>query len=126
MKELLLYNLNSSKGQQIKQLCTLLKIKFRSVQPEEYLEPVGALAGIKGIEPTGTPFTGASFTDEMLIFVNFDDPSLHQFLTRYRQEGIIKVELKAGLTPHNILWNSIQLRNELKSEHDELEKTAGR
>lgn len=126
MKELLAYNLNNSKGAQIEQLCAALNIRLRNIKPEQYLEPVGAMAGIKGIELTGIPFTDVPFRDEMLIFVEFDDASLHGFLNSYRQAGIGKVELKAGLTPHNLLWNSIQLRNELKSEHDELEKESGR
>lgn len=121
MEEVLLYNLNNKKGQQIKQLCTLLKIGFKTITPELYLETIGALAGIRGFEKTGVLNTSLAFTDEILLFVNFDDKTLHNFLSRYRQEGIEKVELKAGLTPYNIVWNSIQLRNELRSEHNELE-----
>lgn len=126
MKELLLYNLENSKGAQIEQLCKELGIQFRDVLPQQYLEPVGALAGIKGIELTGIPFTGDPFRDEMLVFSGFDDASLRRFLDSYRLAGIAKVELKAGLTSHNVLWDSIQLRNELKSEHDELERGSGR
>lgn len=122
MKEILLYNLDNEKGKQIKQLCTLLKIRFKTVAPEDYLEPIGSLAGIKEIEKINIPFTGTPFKDEMLVFVDFDDRSLRDFLSRYRQADIKKVELKAGLTPHNIIWNSIQLHNELKQEHDELEQ----
>lgn len=120
MGKILLYNLKNEKRQQIEQLCSFMKIDFEMIKPEEYLEPIGALAGIKGIEKAGIPYTDIPFTEELLLFAGFNDKSLHDFLTRYRQAGISKIDLKAGLTPHNLLWNSIQLRNELRQEHDEL------
>ncbi len=122
MEEILFYNLDNEKGKQIKQLCTLLKIPFKSVPREDYLEPIGAIAGIKSIERKHIPFEGQAFTDEMIVFKNFSDEVLEDFLRRYRQAGIEKVNLKAGLTPYNITWNSIQLRDELMREHEEMSK----
>lgn len=121
MEEIFLYNLDNEKGKAVKQLCTLMKIRFKSVSREDYLEPIGAIAGIKGVERTNVPFDGQAFSDEIILFKNFSDEVLYDFLKRFRQAGIEKVELKAGLTPYNITWNSIQLRDELKREHDELE-----
>lgn len=122
MEEVLLYNLDTDKGRQIKQLCTLMKIPFKTVSREDYAEPVGAVAGIKGVERKNIPFDGQAFTDEIIIFKNFTDKVLKDFLTRYRQAGIEKVNLKAGLTPYNVMWNSFQLRDELMREHEELSK----
>ena len=122
MEEVLLYNLDNEKGKRIKELCALLKIRFKSVLRNDYLEPIGAIAGIKGIEHKNIPFDGQAFTDEMIVFKNFDDKALEDFLRRYRQAGIEKVNLKAGLTPYNITWNSLQLRDELMREHEELSK----
>ena len=124
MEGILLYNLDNAKGQQIKQLCTLLKIRFKSISPDMYAEPIGALAGIKGVEKNNTPFTALPFTDEILLFLNFTDEALWSFLSKYREAGIEKVELKAGLTPYNLTWDSVQLRNELKKEHDEIEQNS--
>lgn len=122
MQQILLYNLEGTKAQQIKQLCTLQKIRFKSIAPEQYMETVGSLAGVTGMEKTNTPFTGTPFADEMLVFVNFSDESLWDFLSRYRKAGIEPIRLKAGLTPHNVTWNSIQLRDELMREHEEITK----
>lgn len=122
MEEVLLYNLDNEKGKRIKELCALLKIRFKSVLRNDYLEPIGAIAGIKGVEHKNIPFDGQAFTDEMIVFKNFDDKTLEDFLRRYRQAGIEKVNLKAGLTPYNITWNSLQLRDELMREHEELSK----
>ena len=58
----------------------------------------------------------------MIVFKNFSDKVLEDFLRRYRQSGIEKVALKAGLTPYNIVWNSFQLRDELMREHEEMSK----
>ncbi len=120
MEEILLYNLDGDKGRRIKQLCVLLKIRVKTVLREDYLEPIGAIAGIKGVERKNVSFDGQAFTDEMIVFKNFSDHSLQNFLTRYRQAGIEKVNLKAGLTPYNIMWNSFQLRDELMREHEEM------
>lgn len=122
MEEILLYNLNNEKGRQIKELCTLLKIRFKSVLPADYLEPIGAIAGIRGIEKKNIPFSGQAFTDEMMVFKNFTDKVLEDFLRHYRQADIEKVDLKAGLTPFNLTWDSFQLRDELMREHEELSK----
>lgn len=122
MQQILLYNLEGKKAQQIKQLCTLQKIRFKSIAPEQYMETIGSLAGVVGMEKTNTPFTGVPFTDEMLVFVNFNDEALWDFLSRYRKAGIELINLKAGLTPHNVTWNSIQLRDELMREHEEIKK----
>lgn len=120
MEEVLLYNLEGEKGKRIKQLCVLLKIRVKTVSREDYLEPVGAVAGIKGVERKNVPFAGQAFSDEMIVFKNFSDQALQNFLARYRQAGIEKVNLKAGLTPYNIMWNSFQLRDELMREHEEM------
>lgn len=122
MQQILLYNLEGKKAQQIKQLCTLQKIRFKSIAPEQYMETIGSLAGVAGMEKTNVPFTGVPFPDEMLVFVNFNDEALWDFLSRYRKAGIEPINLKAGLTPHNVTWNSIQLRDELMKEHEEIKK----
>lgn len=122
MQQVLLYNLEVKKGQEIKQLCTLMKIRFKSISSDQYMETIGSLAGVVGMEKTNVSFTETAFTDEMLVFVNFNDESLWDFLSRYRKAGIEPINLKAGLTPHNVTWNSIQLRDELIKEHQEIEK----
>ena len=58
MEEVLLYNLDNEKGNRIKQLCALMKIRFKSVSRVDYLEPIGAIAGIKGVERKNIPFKG--------------------------------------------------------------------
>lgn len=122
MEEVLLYNLDNEKGRLVKQLCTLMKVRFKAVAREDYLEPVGAIAGIKGVARKGLCYEGPAFPDEMMVFKGFSDKMLKNFLDRYRQAGIGKVDLKAGLTPYNIGWNSLELHDELVREHEDMQK----
>lgn len=122
MEEILLYNLEGEKGKQIRQLCAEMKIRFKSIPAGQYGEPIGALVCTERMEKTGIPFTGIPFQDEMILFAGFEDDRLRNFLSRYYQAGIGKVSLKAALTPYNVKWNSAELHNELKREHEELEK----
>ena len=55
-----------------------------------------------------------------LLFNGFDNQMLGDFLTEYRKAGIEKINLKATITPYNLSWNSLQLRDELNREHEEL------
>ncbi|MEG1839004.1 MAG: DUF3783 domain-containing protein, partial [Bacteroidaceae bacterium] len=58
----------------------------------------------------------------MIVFVDFDDESLWDFLSRCRKANIESTDLKAGLTPYNVTWDSFQLRDELAREHEEMQK----
>ena len=54
-KSILMYNLNSEKGRKIKMLCLKNRIRIREVRPEQYLEPIGYLAGMKEVSSDGFP-----------------------------------------------------------------------
>ena len=117
MQTVYLYNLHNPKGVSIRRLCGAMGIPVVEVSSQEYLQPIGALAGLPGFFRTPQRLEGVAFSDEMMLFQDFDDTALSRFHTRYREAGIAKVDLKAGLTPHNIFWNSLQLHDELMEEH---------
>ena len=123
MKELLLYNLDTPKGREIELLCRQMRIAYKHIPAADYLEHIGTLAGISGFRRIGLPFTGIPFTDEIVLFKNFDNTSLNLFLDKYRTVGIPPVFLKAGLTPTNIHWNSLQLHKELTEEYQALARS---
>lgn len=115
----LLYNLNQSeKGKKIKYVLIRMGIKIKNISKEDYLQPVGALAGVPGLERSNLIYSENGFADEMLVMKGFPESLLDEMLKRFRKEKIEKVELKAILTPSNQSWNSIQLYEELKKEHD--------
>ncbi len=116
MTEIFLYHLDNAKGREIEALCRKLKIKYHHIAERDYLEPIGLLTGIEGFSSMGIPFTGIAFDEEMMLLKNFGNTQLDTFLAAYRQAGIAPVVLKAGLTPTNIYWNSLQLYEELSQE----------
>lgn len=120
MKQILLYNLNNEKGKQIRKVCSPLHIMCHDVPPSEYLEHIGALAGLPGFKLSGQSISAPVFTDEMLIFCGFNNDDIYTFLSHYKAAGISPVHLKAALTPHNVQWNSIEIHKELSEEHRQL------
>ena len=115
-----MYNLHTEKGRKIKMLCIRMKIKIKEVMPEQYLEPVGYLAGIEGIQPNGQVYEGTGFDGEMLVLKGFDQGTLDRFLREFPRNKIERVDLKAVLTPKNVSWSSLELYEEIKKEHEAL------
>lgn len=111
----LLYNLDSGKGRKIKMLCLVLKMRARTVLPEEYGLSLGSL--LAGEKP-GEEEAGLDFPEEMLVMANLSNPQMNRFLQGMRQKKIPPVALKAVLTPTNAGWDSRRLRDELKLEHE--------
>ena len=110
------YNLNSTKGRQIRMLCLKLGLKNRVIDKIQYLEPVGALAGVPGYASTVDRYEGEGFSDEMLLLKGFTDSLLDRFLQGFRAMKIEPVALKAVLTDTNCGWNSLELYDELVKE----------
>ena len=110
----LFYNLENKKGSALRLLCLKLRIRVRVVKPEEYLMPVGALAGLT--ESVNVP-CDQNFQDEMIVMVNFGSKLLNQLLNEMRAMHQPGVALKAVLTPTNMNWNSVQLHEALLREH---------
>ncbi len=53
---------------------------------------------------------------ELILFNEFDDESLEEFLNAYKTSGLERVKLKAVVTPFNITWTLYQLVEHLKEE----------
>ena len=112
----LLYNLqNSDSGRKLKMILLKMKIRIRKIEPSQYLRPVGALAGIRGLADTDEIYSGELFTEPMLLLRGFTDSRLASM----RKDGI-QIPLKAVLTSENQTWNSLALYEELKKEHEAL------
>lgn len=112
-----LYNLRNEKGTQIEILCSTLGVACHHVDPALYGEKIGYITQIEGFEKSKSDIATTPINDEMILFKEFDQEMLTNFLTSYRQAGITVVPLKAGLTPTNIHWSSVALHAELQQEH---------
>jgi len=116
----LFYRLDGERGARIRTLCVMQRLRVRAVAPEEYGEPIAALAGLAPLAGEAAP--GEGFTDEMLVFCGLSDAQLDRFLRDFRRAGLAPVALKAVLTPDNARWSSVRLREELSREHEAMRK----
>lgn len=106
----------------IENLCLSQEVIVKEIVKAQFELPLGVLAGVIDNSGDIIASVGEPITDEMLLFVDFDQESLSDFLAKYRAAGIPKVNLKAGLTPHNVFWNVYMLHEELKEEHAAMSK----
>lgn len=113
---LYMYNLHNEKGRQLELLCVSQGILCKHVDAALYNQPIGYVT-IEGFPASDTPAGDETFEDEMLIFKEFTQEQIGTFLSQCRQANIPPTPLKAGLTPTNIHWTSIQLHKELQEEH---------
>ena len=115
---ILFYNLENEKGRRLKLICLKLKIRIKLITPEQYHLPIGCLAGVMESSGDEAIYTGTGFCDEMLVMRDFDNRLLDRFLLEFKKNKIERVGLKAVLTSENVSWNSLQLHDELKKEHE--------
>ena len=110
----LLYNLDSEKGRQIKTLCLTLRLRARSVAQEDFSQP---LESVLGLAPRkDSPEGGELFSDERLVMAGLSPRQMDSFLQGFRRKKIPPVDLKAVLTATNSHWNAYQLQRELALE----------
>lgn len=94
-----------------------LKIRMIEVPMEDYLQPVGCLAGSKDIAAVDEKYEGPGFEDEMLVFADLAGSQLDLVIQAMKRQGV-RVPLKAVLTEYNQYWNVLQLHQELKKEDE--------
>ena len=116
----LLYNIDSEKGRKLRMLMLRMGMRARVVDKADYGKPVGLLAGLKDVTVEDPDAEVSDFSDEMMVMRGFTERRLDLFLQSMRREGIERIDYKAILTPVNSRWNSWQLYQELKKEHEQM------
>lgn len=119
----LCYNLKGTKkGKQIAMIFGFLGYKIRHVEKEEYQLPLKVLAGLEeGQEKVND--SSAEFSEEMLVINPVGEAMLDKALFLMRKEKV-QVGLKAVLTETNQEWDSLELYEEVKKEHEYMQKNA--
>ncbi len=112
--------MEEAKGKRIEQVCASLQMGVHYVQPDEYLESLGALAGMQGFTKKGAMACDAVFGDEMVLFCELLPKEIHKVLDSLRSNGV-SLSLKASLTRHNVHWNSLQMHKETLEEQKALQ-----
>lgn len=122
MKEtVLVYNFTErDRVEKLKRALLPMRVKVRNVKREEFLQPIGFLAGLKEIEANGGSYGGEGFSDEMLVMAGFTSAKVDELIAMLRKHGVGRVNYKAILTPTNQNWNSLQLFDEIKMEHEKM------
>lgn len=127
MKEtVLLYNFNDKdRLMKIRQALLPLGFRIRQVEKEDYMKPLGTLAGVKGMEeltaaacPSDEVLASEGFEDEMALLAGLTSPQVDAFIKSLRRKGIGRIDYKAVLTPVNKDWDSVHLYHEIKKEHE--------
>ena len=94
-----------------------LRFSIKVVRPEDYAQPLGVLAGVKGMEPVDTPYEGEELPGEMLLMAGMTGGQIDQLLAAFRSKKLPPVQLKAVLTSTNQHWKAPALFAELSEEH---------
>ncbi|MGI6006272.1 MAG: DUF3783 domain-containing protein [Ruminococcus sp.] len=113
----LLYNFSGTKrGRILKGILVPMGIRIKNIEPAEYNRPLGELAGIFE-KKEREPYTGINPEEEMMIMCGFSQSMIQELLIRIRKQGMTPVDLKAVLTETNQTWNSLEIYEEIKKEH---------
>lgn len=121
METVLLYQIKGTKtAALLKPVLLKLGIRVRIVEPEQYLQSIGFLAGNKAFAESPEAYDGAGFDEPMMVMAGFSERKLDLFLTEMRRKKVPLIALKAIVTTQNQAWNSLQLYEELKAEHEKM------
>lgn len=110
----------SAEASQVKDGITAFKIRLKTVENQDYSQPIGYLAGVKEISQVQIPsalIPQEQMEKEMLILAGITGNLFDQVLYTLRKAGT-PVDYKAVLTEHNQNWNCMQLYKELEKEHN--------
>ena len=84
---ILLYHLpEGERLAKIKRALFPLGMKLRAVKKEEYLEPVGYLAGVKELVPCGEVYTGDDFEKEMMVMAGLTSKQVDTVILALRKD----------------------------------------
>lgn len=115
-KLILINNIKGEKLSKLEALCKIQNIRIKRVAYALLGQPVGFLANTVGMKKTGSVYKGGEIQDEILVFADFDDKDLDNFLAGYKEAGIEPIALKAVVTPANMNWTFVELYHELVQE----------
>ena len=122
MRETVLLFHFSEKDRRIKLTKALLPLRMRikEVAKEDYLQPIGYLAGNKEISPVETKYEGDELEGELLLMAGLSGSQVDMVLKAIRKSGAGPIPYKAVLTPSNQNWDALKLFQEIKAEHEQM------
>lgn len=114
---------DKSRQREIQIMAITLNIRTAIVKEEDYLRPIGALAGMKDLgtdvdNEAGSKAEANGLEKEMIVFAGLTETHLNQMLFLMRKSGMAPVDYKAVLTETNKDWTVPELYKELVREHE--------
>ena len=101
MKELaMFYNFSDERFRKAKFALMPLKIQVKKVEKEDFNQPIGFLAGIKGIEPAAEKFDGDGFDEEMIVMHNFTNKTIDSLIKSAEQVRCRTSSAQGGYYSH--------------------------
>ena len=89
METVLLYQIKGTKtAVLLKPVLLKLGIRVRIVEPEQYLQSIGFLAGNKAFAESPEAYDGAGFDEPMMVMAGFSERKLDLFLTEMRRKKV--------------------------------------
>ncbi len=138
----LLYHIeDEEKAKRLKRVLLLMGVKIRMVSPEQYHLPIKDLINgqsgeitkeetanlmdcVKTQDTDGAENEKESIQEEMMVMYGFSGNRLDELLNALRKNQS-RINLKAILTETNKEWSSYVLYQELKKEHEMMQKQNG-
>lgn len=120
MPIILLYSVPVELHRQLEQLGKQLGYTCKKIAKKRYLQPIGCHAGFPGFEQTADWYEGNELPDPVILFSEFTDAKLNQFLSACKQQSLPTISYRAVITTHNMHWNVLDLYQELVQEHESL------
>ena len=100
-----LCNFTPARQREILPLCAQCGIRVRKVDPADFGQQIGLIAGLPEFERSQTVEEAEPFTEELI-------------LNRFRQRRVKSVALKAVITPTNSGLTLLRLHDEIAREHE--------
>ena len=120
--KVLLYNIDETKLNLIKNYFDENDIDFIIVERKDYLKPIVYLLQSDNSDNNYEDYLKEEFENDMALLYNFDNELLDSFLKYFRDNKIPSIRLKAVFTDTNANWNSVELYNELVKEAEYFRK----
>lgn len=122
METVLLYNIAGTPlAAGLKPILLKMKLRIRVVSPEQYLQPIGYLAGLRDFEESPDKYvpkeSSETILEPMMVMSGFTNRRLDQLLLEMRKKKLPPIPLKAVVTEQNQRWDSLTLYKELQAEH---------